>query len=582
MPESANEHLQQLKPLIAKVNPTRVLDVGMGRGNYGWFLRNECQFKGHLTGLEVWAPYVEGPEALVGGNRDYYDVIHVGDVRFSLPWVDVVKPDLVFLFDVLEHMTKDEAILVLRGLQRASTRGVLVSTPIVSWPQGPLHGNPFETHLAEWTVEEVSALGCEIVHLGDATGLFHFPGGDLDVRVSVTLNTVRSDDSYRGRPIIKSILEDLRRQTFTDFELVIADGLHADRCRDLIAHDYPFRILHVPPRQTPMVKDRRCAIAAYKNTVLSHTRGELVITLDDGCVLQPTFIQTLVDEWDQRGNMLNFLYMMTHDDGSPIIVAGDSAKDSRHHYLGVDGRCVGPVDGNWMVPPMQGFSTIPMKAALEVNGYDEMYDGARGFEDYDMGWRLQKAGYRIALDVKHRINLLQQGHWSTKIFGDNICAKGYDDTAIHCNQQTIRLRQEEIAAGQYRANEVPWGDDKWSKVAPRCYLLGDQKQCTLNGHPCPYIGHCSDVEHPSLRLLRETPPVFNLRNLRYDNGIRQQPEEINREHPPEQPSEQPPEQLLEQPEQPLEQPHEPEPPEQPPADPRPPFVPRSRKSRYGG
>lgn len=520
MPDSANEHLEQLKPLLARLNPKSILDVGMGRGSYGWWLRNEFGFTGHLTGLEIWAPYVEGPDALAGGNRSHYNVIHVGDVRASLPWIDAVKPDIVFAFDVLEHMSEADAVRVLRHLQRACSKAVLVSCPRIPYPQGPHNGNPFEEHIREcWTTEEMSALGSEIVHEGGCTGLWHFPSGQLKTKVSVTMNTVRSDDSYRGRPILKSVLADLQEQTFRDFEFIVVDGLHAERHRDLIGHEYPFRILHVPPKQTPMVKDRRCAIAAYKNTAIAHARGELIIPLDDGCKLYPGFLQAIVDEWDLRGNMLSTMYTVIQDTGEPL--PGIVGIDTRSHFLGPDGRCVGPVNGNFMVPPMYGFATIPLRAALELNGYDEMYDGARGMEDIDMGWRLQRAGYRIALDTKHRIELYQQGQWSTKIFGENICGKGYDDTVCHCNEQTIRIREPEIWGGHVRANSVPWGPEKWAKIAPRCYMLADSGDCNIygKGHPCPYVGRCSDVEHPSLKLIRENPPMFDMVEERFKNGI---------------------------------------------------------------
>jgi Methyltransferase domain len=537
MPDSANEHLPQLKTLLEKLRPQRILDVGMGRGSYGWWLRNEARFIGHLTGIEIWAPYVEGPDAIAGGNRGYYDVIHVGDIRHSLDYVNELKPDLIFAFDVLEHLKEDDAVKVLRALQRASRQGVLVSCPNIPYPQGEHYGNPHEAHLRDcWYTEEMGALGSEIIHEGACTALWHFPGGLVDRKVSVVLNTARSDDSFRGLPILGSILGDLEKQTFRDFEFIIVDGLHHDRHRDLIGHPYPFRVLHVPPKQTVMVKDGRCSICAYKNTGFAHARGELIITIDDGCKLDEGFIARVVEEWDERGNMLNAMYEGIHDDGTPMERIG--AIDSRGIYLGQDGRCVGK-PGDYQRPPMYGFASFPLEAVLTVNGYDEMYDGARGLEDCDMGWRLQRAGYRIALDVRHKVRLYQQGAWSTKVFGENICGKGYDDTAIHCNEQTIRLRHAEIDKGMVRANSVPWGPDKWNHVAPRCYLLDEAgKGCTLyNSNPCPYVGKCSDREHASLKLLRDNPPVFDLRELRHNNGITEERKVTHGSPvPPEQPT----------------------------------------------
>jgi hypothetical protein len=175
MPESANEHLDVLERMLRDRPPSVIVDVGMGRGNYGWFLRNVVKYAGKLHGLEVWAPYVVGPDALAGGNRTYYDEIVVADVRNCSDWITALHPDIVFAFDIIEHLERAEGIEVLRMLQRAATRSVLVSLPIVDYPQGPLHGNPHEEHKVQWKTEEMLALGSKLLHQGAATGLFEFP-----------------------------------------------------------------------------------------------------------------------------------------------------------------------------------------------------------------------------------------------------------------------------------------------------------------------------------------------------------------------------------------------------------------------
>ncbi len=174
MPESANEHLDLLRTRLRADPPDSILDVGMGRGNYGWFLRQDVIWKGVLTGLEVWAPYVVGHDALAGGNRDYYNHIEVGDVRECDLFIKELAPDVVFAFDVIEHMVQAEGIEVIAMLRRYAKREVLVSVPIVVYPQGSIHGNPHEEHKHDWTVEEMTAIGGLLVNRASATGLFVF------------------------------------------------------------------------------------------------------------------------------------------------------------------------------------------------------------------------------------------------------------------------------------------------------------------------------------------------------------------------------------------------------------------------
>lgn len=181
---SANEHLEAVRELIGKTCPAHILDVGMGRGDYGRFLRS-WNYKGRLTGVDIWPAYIQGKNCAASLNLIYYDDVIVVDAREPAGLFTVIEPDITFLFDVLEHMTKPEALAVLDDLQRASEL-VLVSVPTVLYEQGPLHGNPHEEHKHQWTVAEMMALpGAVLTHQGKTTSLFAFP-------------TLKPQRTYRG------------------------------------------------------------------------------------------------------------------------------------------------------------------------------------------------------------------------------------------------------------------------------------------------------------------------------------------------------------------------------------------------
>lgn len=149
----------------------------MGRGNYGWFLRQDVGWRGRLVGIEVWAPYVVGADALAGGNRDYYDHIEVGDARELESFIEQERPDTVFAFDVIEHMTREEGERVIKMLARLAKREVLVSVPIVPYPQGAIHGNSYEEHKHDWTPQEMESIGGQSISMKTVTGLFSFTAG---------------------------------------------------------------------------------------------------------------------------------------------------------------------------------------------------------------------------------------------------------------------------------------------------------------------------------------------------------------------------------------------------------------------
>jgi methyltransferase family protein len=129
----------------------RVVDIGAGGGTYSELLRGhmpDCDWHA----VEVWQPYIDEFNL-----TDRYDTVHQVDARL-FDWDQVKGPiDLVFCGDILEHMEKQEAeVLVDRILTH--TRYLLVSIPIVHYPQDEINGNPYEVHVKDdWSHEEVVA-----------------------------------------------------------------------------------------------------------------------------------------------------------------------------------------------------------------------------------------------------------------------------------------------------------------------------------------------------------------------------------------------------------------------------------------
>jgi len=125
----------------------RVVDVGAGSGTYRKLLINEGPGATWVA-VEAWKPNI-GEYAL----ETLYDEVLNEDVR----QVDftTLGPDLVVFGDVLEHMTKEEAQEVV-GRALATARYVMISIPIIHYPQGEIDGNPFERHVKEdWSHNEV-------------------------------------------------------------------------------------------------------------------------------------------------------------------------------------------------------------------------------------------------------------------------------------------------------------------------------------------------------------------------------------------------------------------------------------------
>lgn len=128
----------------------RVLDVGVGGGTYRWMTKNKgLLVDADWTGVEVWYPYIEKFKL-----EEQYDSIINEDARF-LDYDSIGKFDLAIFGDVLEHMTKEDAISAIEKALENCTR-VIISIPIVHFPQGIFEDNKYEIHVKDdWSDEEV-------------------------------------------------------------------------------------------------------------------------------------------------------------------------------------------------------------------------------------------------------------------------------------------------------------------------------------------------------------------------------------------------------------------------------------------
>lgn len=146
MPGSANEGKEYAAQFIINNNIKTCLDVGPGWGTYSLLIKKYRYEIEQLDCVEIWAPYVEKYNL-----RDLYDNVYIDDIR---KWNNF-NYDLIILGDVLEHMSKEDAVMVWDKV-KSSAKHAIISIPIIHLPQGEWDNNPFETHVKDdWSVSEV-------------------------------------------------------------------------------------------------------------------------------------------------------------------------------------------------------------------------------------------------------------------------------------------------------------------------------------------------------------------------------------------------------------------------------------------
>jgi SAM-dependent methyltransferase len=131
----------------------RVLDVGAGCGTYFDLAAKPGQA---WWAVEVWPANVDRFDL-----PSRYDVTSEVDIRgFNWP---AAAFDVVIFGDVLEHMPRVDALAVWAAA-REHSHHILLSIPVVPYPQGPEEGNPYEEHVETWTHEECMALPGVVAH----------------------------------------------------------------------------------------------------------------------------------------------------------------------------------------------------------------------------------------------------------------------------------------------------------------------------------------------------------------------------------------------------------------------------------
>ena len=148
MPFSDQEGKDVVRGWLEQIPRSRfVLDVGPGSGTYGKMVREVLE-PTQLMAIEVWAPWVERFHL-----DEIYDEVTIADIKFVHP-DRRSNFDLVIIGDVIEHMQKHEAELILHQLIR-DNRMVIISFPVLHLEQNAYEGNTFETHVDHWSTGQM-------------------------------------------------------------------------------------------------------------------------------------------------------------------------------------------------------------------------------------------------------------------------------------------------------------------------------------------------------------------------------------------------------------------------------------------
>lgn len=320
-----------------------------------------------------------------------------------------------------------------------------------------------------------------------------------DPKITVLLCTVRPDAAYLDHPewhVIGKVVEDLSKQTFQDFELVIVDKVPRTEMNGDLTPEGKMPAGHgcmlglfdrkrIPPRENLWTRNKKVAICTYRNIGLTHARGELVVNIDDCCVLPPRFLEAYWALWERKKQCLAMLW--PPEDQRPAGVVGQHFEQGEIRPL----------------PRVYGFGSYPLEAALQLNGYDEAYDGAQGLEDNDWSIRLFHAGVKQKLFHIPGFALPRQSAHHPAVINREL------PIVKCCNRawNTQRVARHVIKANVPELWTKEWLD---GLVGAPCPLLKDG-MCYHHGfnHACAYPEQATKG-YELARQQYDEPPVFDL------------------------------------------------------------------------
>jgi glycosyltransferase involved in cell wall biosynthesis len=206
---------------------------------------------------------------------------------------------------------------------------------------------------------------------------------------------------------LAALLDSLRAQTFTDFEVVVCDDASTDDTAAVLAaaDDLAVRVVR---------HERSAGPARARNAAWRAAEGDLIAFTDDDCEASPGWLEAGVRAWQEDPRRV------TQGPVGPIAAERDR---------------MGPFAYTIVVTgPTRDHETAnifyPRELLERLGGFDESYPRPAG-EDTDLGWRAREAGaiphFEAAAAVEHAVVEIGARGYLRRLWGWSDSMRCYRD-----------------------------------------------------------------------------------------------------------------------------------------------------------
>lgn len=201
--------------------------------------------------------------------------------------------------------------------------------------------------------------------------------------------------TYKRANYLSRVLDSIRLQSFTDFELIIAEDDRDPAIADFVAQarkTIPQTIIHCSQDD---VGFRKCRIL---NAALREASGEYVVFVDADCVLHRSFLHEYARKHSPERVLWGRRVMLSQSMTKDVLLGG---RITLPKLLGQ--RCKRVEDGfylPWLPPQVWGGGILGSnwgmhrQTLMDINGFDEDFERYGIGEDTAIEWRLH------AIDLK--------------------------------------------------------------------------------------------------------------------------------------------------------------------------------------
>jgi GT2 family glycosyltransferase len=231
--------------------------------------------------------------------------------------------------------------------------------------------------------------------------------------------------NWNGAQHLPVCLNSLRRQTFTDFEVILVDNHSRDDSLDLLKRDYP--------EVKVIALDQNRGFTGGNNIGIRSALGSIVILLNNDTEVDPHWLQVIVDTFDRHSEAgLIASKMLLFDQRNKFHTAGDIYRlDGIPGNRGVWETDRGQYNNEEYVFSACGGSAAYRRSMLDQIGLlDEEF--FYSCEDIDLAWRAQLAGWKCVYApnaiVYHKLSATGGGSIASFYDGRNfiyVIAKDY-------------------------------------------------------------------------------------------------------------------------------------------------------------